>query len=538
MRPWLWLVAAASVGSALVIRLVHRGPYFPGFEVQGAAQGLYLLATRGWWRAIHDVAVTAFTYDQPFPAWQALPGLFPAMVTAVWPWEYWVHVLSVAYAALIVVALGSAFGIGKRDGWIPLLAWGASPLLLSFSLTPYITSLVPHALALWVTGSAWLRRHAFATLLVGTLITLLAWHVYELGQSVFLVFLLAVVWLPKVPFRVRASWLLIGGGHVFRLLTRPSAQIAQYTLDPSVRSPALLDGVRRIGLALLTRDADLPVIAAAALLGAVVFNRRRAFTLSLFLAQVVLVAVVAGRLGGGELRPRRFIAMEFFAVVAVVGLLAEVPAAAFGRRMQQTIVAILLAGNIWQFVNLVQFVRVPFPPPGAPIDYAWTQPFVHSPVDYMVRPPVIDWYLDLRARADAGEPLLLVYNLGCYEENFTNPTAILERLYLHVGHTRFVDSVFVFGSQLCHHSCVPIRPLAEFDETLDRLQAAGRIASVVGYAVRGQSGDTEDFKKERPWMLSELERRFVMHVETPEGAEYTRFRLEARAPPPSEAGSE
>jgi hypothetical protein len=67
---------------------------------------------------------------------------------------------------------------------------------------------------------------------------------------------------------------------------------------------------------------------------------------------------------------------------------------------------------------------------------------------------------------------------------------------------------------------------------------SGIAGALAEYVVRGQSGDTEAFKKERPWMLSELERRFVMEVETPEGAKYTRFRLEARAPPPSEAGSE
>jgi hypothetical protein len=131
-------------------------------------------------------------------------------------------------------------------------------------------------------------------------------------------------------------------------------------------------------------------------------------------------------------------------------------------------------------------------------------------------------------------PLLLVYNLSAYDENFSNPTAILERLYVHLGHARFVDSVFVFGSQSCHHSCVPIRPLAELDETLDRLEAAGRVPALVGYAVKAQSMDAPEFPKERQWIMSELERRFVLRLHTPDDVKYARFTLEARGRPSNE----
>ena len=39
---------------------------------------------------------------------------------------------------------------------------------------------------------------------------------------------------------------------------------------------------------------------------------------------------------------------------------------------------------------------------------------------------------------------------------------MLERLYLGLGHERFVDSVFVFGSRTCRYCCLPIHPLKDF----------------------------------------------------------------------------
>src|SRR5882724_12899963 len=38
--------ALASVALSLTLRVVHRGPYYPGWDALGAAQGMLLVATR------------------------------------------------------------------------------------------------------------------------------------------------------------------------------------------------------------------------------------------------------------------------------------------------------------------------------------------------------------------------------------------------------------------------------------------------------------------------------------------------------------
>src|SRR5262249_33074023 len=160
-------------------------------------------------------------------------------------------------------------------------------------------------------------------------------------------------------------------------------------------------------------------------------------------------------------------------------------------------------------------------------------PFTESQVDYMVRYSDVDWSRELAARVEAGEKLLLVYNLGAYDENYSNPEALLERLYLHLGPQRFVDSVFAFGTNACRHLAHPPRRLAPrrmrrpppFPAGLARGPPVERDATV-GYSVAPHRFAEPVFAREREQMMQAIRARFVVAMESPPDAKYVRFRLD------------
>ena len=92
-----------------------------------------------------------------------------------------------------------------RWAWVVLLAWGASGALLSFSLAglPWVNGFLPHALALWIVLDARLRRRWLATVVLCLVASELPWHVYELGKTACLVFLLGAFLVSEAPLGIR-----------------------------------------------------------------------------------------------------------------------------------------------------------------------------------------------------------------------------------------------------------------------------------------------------------------------------------------------
>ena len=43
----------AVVAGSLLLRILHRGPYYPGFDLAGSANGLFIVSTRtSFWEAV------------------------------------------------------------------------------------------------------------------------------------------------------------------------------------------------------------------------------------------------------------------------------------------------------------------------------------------------------------------------------------------------------------------------------------------------------------------------------------------------------
>jgi len=529
-----WGLALASVGFSLAARIVHRAPYYPGFDVVGAANGLFLLSTRSPWAAVREVFYQSRHYSAPFPYFGALSALLPGALTALCPWEYWWHAVTFVLFGVTLGLIGRAVAVPLRDAWVVLLAWGASGALLSFSLAglPWVNGFLPHALALWIVLDARLRRRWLATVVLCLVASELPWHVYELGKTACLVFLLGAFLVSEAPLGIRGIWFVTGAVQLVQVFAYPSAHVDAFTGLRPLGPAETWARIATLGGMLGTGWLDVPMLVGSASVVCLSLGRERRLLALLFAVQLGLTLALAMRAtAASEVRPRRFLMVDLYALALVASAWRDgVGVPGQRRSLRGVLLALLVVGNVWQLVATLRFVRTPFERT-VTHDYGFTLPFVESQVDYMVRFADVDWSREPATRVDAGEKLLLVYDLGAYDENYSNPEALLERLYVHLGHRRFVDSVVAFGSTACRHACLPIHPMHELAPFLDGIRAGRPVdrSVIVGYYVAPQAFDEPVFTREREQMIRAIRQRFTMELESPADAKYVRFRLGADA---------
>ena len=140
----------------------------------------------------------------------------------------------------------------------------------------------------------------------------------------------------------------------------------------------------------------------------------------------------------GALWPRRVLLLDTIAVLVVLVAASDRP------RLRPLIVAVLAAANVWQLAETVAWVRAPRDPEH--IGWVFPLPYTHTTVDYQVPLASVAWTDEILRDVYAGKRVVLFYNLEAYQENSTNPTAIPERLYVMLGHQRFLDTILMFGS--------------------------------------------------------------------------------------------
>jgi hypothetical protein len=528
----LWL-GLASVAVSLLVRVVHRGDYFMGWDVIAAAEGHYLASTRSFTAAVGEVFYQSRHHWNAFPQFTLPFTLIPGYLARVWPWEFWPHVLTFSVWVISLAVVLRVAQLPLREAGVVLLAWGASPPLLSLSVTgmPWASAFLPHALALWITTSTFFRRRMLVTLVACAFVTELSWHVYELGKTVGGVFLAATVLCRRVPLVTRAIWAAAG---VYQLreafLLHRSANVSVFAFQrgstwevvrPSLE--AAIQALRTVGESyFVTRELDLPILLGLAIVSLLFLRRERWLLLVTFLAQVGLVALLA-MYGPHLLRPRRAVLVGSYGIVVIACLWRQA-----GPWLRRALAAVLIAGNVWQGVDLYQFVRVPFPNQGA----GFTLPYMQSNDGIgLVGFAEVDWLRELRQRVDSEERLLMLYNYGCYTENLTNPIGVLERLYVSLGHDEFLRTVYVFGKEPCRYNCLPIHPPAEFGPFLDGVRPEGPMPlTLLGvHYYRNCEGPGSD-AAEVKGQLAELGRRFQLERVTPPDALFERFRIVAPRP--------
>jgi len=487
--------AILSILLSLTIRVLHRGPYYPGLDAEGAAGGLFRVATMSaseLWRfhwANHHSSTSIWSFNG------LLFTLLPGWLASRWPSELWPHLITFLVTVLSFYLIVKALELRQEDSGIVLLGWSASSALLSHSFAglAYVSSILPYALALWVVFR--LKDRWLASLVVGLLVVEVSWHVQELGRTVFLVFLAAGFLVSPAPRSTRAVWLLTGSWACWLAIEHPNFNTQRFTVIPSAPWHELGSRLAALGTRFATLQIDIPVLTLAGIVSALVVRRHRWFWRVLLLAQLGMIASIELNrnpvsFGVHWVWPRRTLLCSFLCVA--------VAAAAYRERRQSVnwLAGILLVGSLWQMADTIGWAMQPLDPKG--VGRVHTLPFTAS-TDYTVSPTLVDWYLQMRGHVDRGDSIIVLCNLG----PSTNPPGILERLYLHLGHEAFMERVFVFGSQEQRAVKLPIRPLHSVRRFVNGIRNP---AKVQGFWMASPEATT---------VITALERRFVVEVWPP-----------------------
>ena len=464
LRKLLPSVALVNVVASVVIRVVHRDSYVAGWEVAGAANGLFMVSTHSA-RELWSYYIGRQFDDIGWPVFGAPVSLLPGYLASRWPGDWWPQITTPTLVLISLLVLRSAIDLPGRGSWIMLLAWGASSALLSYSVIgfPYISSILPNALALF----AVLRgRGSVLWALVGSLTAIeLSWHVQELGRTIFAIFFAAAILLPRARPVCRVIWLAGGAMQFWLERTHPTYNTVHYaamTLPP-LSSVAFhtFDLLRHFG----TLKPDIPLLIVAGILAAMSLGNERWFwcaVLGFHLGVIWLLASNSGILEGiGAVWPRRVLMLDFICVAACVA------AVRARRRSAPIVISLLAVGCVWQFGSTVEWAskRLDYLNMG----WAFPMPYTQTTLDCAVPIMSTDWFKELRATVDDGRKVLLLYNLTSFDENNTDPAGVIERLYLHLGHERFMSTVYVFGDDRIRWNELPIRPMSDVDSTLASL---------------------------------------------------------------------
>jgi hypothetical protein len=463
-------LAVLGLAGSLLYRVGQRGPFYPGWDVLGSAHGLRTLSTYPLTEALAELlrGVTGFRY------WNSTNSLLytvgPGSLGRLWPSEYWAHWLTFALVLATFWLVLRVADLSLRDGWFLALAWGASSALVSFSVAgyPYATGFLPHALALVIVASPWLRAHPLVAAAAALLATELSWHLYEAGKTLIVVFILAGFLERAAPLATRAGWLTASGVQVARLVGDLGFNVDQVLGGAGAGLPALTAAAGRTMRALVLPEGDVPVVVPLGLL-ALPLVRRHRWLLAGGLASQILTVVLASAADPLAIRPRRLLTTVFYCLTIVAVAFREAaPGTSRRPRLRLALVTALVAGNLWQMADLALFFRVP------PAGRAHPLPFTSSPDDYFVAAGVTGMAREVRGAIDRGQTVVLLYNLN--SEGIADPPALLERVYLAEGHERFERSVLAFGHHRCRFDCLPVRPLEDIEKDLATLSAGAHDA--------------------------------------------------------------
>ena len=469
-RAVLPALALLGVVGSLFYRVWSRGPYHPGWDVLGSAHGLYVLSTSPPGEALSRLVrgVREFRY---WNSTNSLPyTLVPGALGRLWPSEYWAHGLTFALV-LVTFWLILRFGeLPLRKAWLIALAWGASPALLSFSVAgyPYATGFLPHALALVIVTSPWLRARPLVSLAAALFAVELSWHLYEAGKTLVVVLVAAAFLERAAPIATRGGWLLASAAQAALLLGRRGFNV-DYVLRGGGAGPETLVAAagRTLG-ALFRPEVDLPVVVPLGLLAAVLLRRRRWLILA-GVASQLLTVVLAAAVEAQAIRPRRLLTTSFYCLTALVLVVAEPPDPARWRRwFRLAALAALASANLWQVADLWIFFQAP------PAGRTQPLPYTFSRDDYVVAWGETKLAPEVAAEAAGGAAVVMLYNLS--SEVLADPPGLLERIYLRTGHETFARSVLSFGQRHCRYDCMPIRPLEDRERDVAALAAEPRRA--------------------------------------------------------------
>jgi hypothetical protein len=491
----LRILAAAAVAVALVLRVWHRGSLYPGWDVLGAAEGLRLVATKTPAEIFTFFELHHFDGARSWNVYGVPLTLVPGALTWLYPWQHWASLTTLVFStAAFALAAWAVLPPGQR--WLMLLGVGSSGALLSWAVCgfAYGSAFWPYAAALAVVY----RGRRLLPSLVGAMLALeLGWHVQDLGPTVFVVFLLAVVGRRGVPLRLRALWLVAGAIGAYYAFLYPPAVVVAWGYLPSLAHLAeTAEGILQLWLGPMRPDT--PVLIPLALVSLLLVRRDRLLWVGLLGFQVASVVWLALQQNPSAIWPRRVLLLDSIAALVVLVAASDRP------RLRPLIVLVLAAANVWQLTETIAWVRAPRDPEHN--GWVFPLPYTHTTLDYQVPLASAVWADEIMRDVDAGKQVILFYNLEAYQENATNPTAIPERLYVRLGHERYVDNVLIFGSATERQHTVVMYPLTQIFSVLKTIRDPTNV--VVHFVIH--PGDPPPAKAEWARIRAAVEDRFQL----------------------------
>jgi hypothetical protein len=134
--------------------------------------------------------------------------------------------------------------------------------------------------------------------------------------------------------------------------------------------------------------------------------------------------------------------------------------------MGKMVLTLVFLGSCWQIIDLYKFTRVDIKLRNRSL------PFTESVADYFVNPTLPQTLTALEKSVASEKKLFLLYNYLSYRENTTDPNGLPERLYVRLGHRRFVDKVLMFSELKRRYSQVPIHDPKYLTEIIPSLKEA------------------------------------------------------------------
>lgn len=456
-----------------------RGDYFAGYEVLGAAEGKRLLVNEGLWPAL-EYLTTFRTRREAMAAQGLIWSFIPGAASLLWPAVWWQAATTLAACIVSVLLVARATGWRLSEGWAwAALAWASSFVLCAYSINGFLWGgvFLPYALVL---AGVWGARRWWTSLILVLLGLELAWHTYELGKLVGVVAVLAAVTTAERPRGLRAAWAVAGLVELYAAFVYwPTGNFGTFVSigtaamqGASETGPRQLTGLGeafwRLVRAFVTwapgesaGHIDFPTLPALGLVGALLAGRRRNLMLAFWLFSFALLGVLSV---SQELLPRR---TPLFLWTSLTCLLAGLRERAWLRPIAAVLLVITSAGQLAGMGRHSAIMRLEnvhtYPIPG----------MAGGEGAGIVDPPAIRWVAEIVRRVRSGETLVLLDDLTCYPENWTNPVGVPEQVYLQLTPAEWRDRLYAISETplWCRYDCMPAHPSSELPALLPLLKA-------------------------------------------------------------------
>lgn len=448
----LWIAILLFTASILG-RFLYRGVYFPGWDILGAAQGQYLIETQGLWQAITQTIYETRHYQYWTPISSCLYTIIPGFLSIIYPWELWASLLTFS---LFLLILRLMFYIAKLDrGDIPLFLFviTSASAFLSFSVSgyPFLSGVLPHALALGLIYSPKLRSRPLITFILGCLIAELSMNLYELGRTAALIFISFAFLDKKASKKLKLAWIGSASLFIFNIFYYRTS----FSNNTLLNYKTVFGILPTLKITLTEARLDSPLVFVAGLASCFFLKKDRIPLILNFLAQLFLVFLLFATSGEGELKSRRLLVLEFYSMLLLLLAWKDSSNKLYSNSKLtvsgKAVLSLVFLGSCWQAFNLYEFTRPSI------TNRDFSLPFTNSQGDYRINPKLPEILSKLEMSVASGKKIMLLYNYFSYSENTTDPNGLPERLYIRLGHQKFSEQILIFSDIKQRYSHVPIR---------------------------------------------------------------------------------